>query len=270
MAADWIKMRVDLYRDPKVCVIADELMAHEGALARYVSQNCQRSMTVTRNVTRNATVGALVTVWGVMRHRGKRDGNDLVCRNVRLCVIDDVCDLPGFGEAMAEGGWVIESAEGIVFPGFFDEYNVDPNEKKASAAAERQRRYRERKARERGENRYVTRDVTRDVTVTHREEKRREEKKKEKKGAPDGAVSIPDVDPNVVADFLKIRKAKRAPLTETALAGIQREAAKAGVTLEQALRTCCERGWSGFKADWVGTQAAATKAQLPGGGRREL
>jgi uncharacterized protein YdaU (DUF1376 family) len=94
--------------------------------------------------------------------------------------------------------------------------------------------------------------------------------KKEKKGAPDGAVSIPDVDPNVVADFLKIRKAKRAPLTDTALAGIQREAAKAGVTLEQALRTCCERGWSGFKADWVGAQAAATKAQLPGGGRREL
>src|SRR5690606_25102014 len=106
-----------------------------------------------------------------------------------------------------------------------------------------------------------------------REEKRREEKNKEnkeKKGAPDGAVSIPDVDPKVVDDFLKIRKAKRAPLTETALAGIQREAAKAGVTLEQALRTCGERGWSGFKADWVGAQAAATKAQLPGGGRREL
>jgi uncharacterized protein YdaU (DUF1376 family) len=93
---------------------------------------------------------------------------------------------------------------------------------------------------------------------------------KKAKEAPDGAVSIPDVDPKVVADFLKIRKAKRAPLTETALAGIQREATKAGVTLEQALRTCCERGWSGFKADWVGAQAAATKAQLPGGGRREL
>jgi hypothetical protein len=97
-----------------------------------------------------------------------------------------------------------------------------------------------------------------------------QKQKQEKRGAPDGAVSIPDVDPKVVADFLKIRKAKRAPLTETALAGIQREAAKAGVTLEQALRTCCERGWSGFKADWVGAQVAATKAQLPGGGRREL
>jgi hypothetical protein len=23
------------------------------------------------------------------------------------------------------------------------------------------------------------------------------------------------------------------------------------VTLEQALRTCCERGWRGFKADWL-------------------
>ena len=25
MAGDWIKMRTDLYRDPKVCAIADEL-----------------------------------------------------------------------------------------------------------------------------------------------------------------------------------------------------------------------------------------------------
>lgn len=96
---------------------------------------------------------------------------------------------------------------------------------------------------------------------------------KKQKNAPDGAVSIPDVDPKVVADFLKIRKAKRAPLTETALAGIQREAAKAGVTLEAALRTCCERGWTGFKAEWVAGQVqsmAVDRAQLPGGGRRAL
>lgn len=171
MAGDWIKMRVDLYRDPKVCVIADALMDEGGELARYVNQIRQRDMTVTRNVTRNVTVGALVTVWGVMRHRGKRDGDDLVCRGVSIAVIDDVADLPGFGTAMASVGWVVETDKGIVFPAFFDEYNVDPNEKKASAAAERQRRYRERKQSESD----VTRDVTRDVTVTHREEKRREE-----------------------------------------------------------------------------------------------
>lgn len=176
MSADWIKMRTDLYRDPKVCVIADALLASDGELARYVSQMNQRDMSVTRNVTRNATVGALVTVWGVMRHRGKRVDVDLVCRGVSLWIVDDVADMPGFGAALASVGWVIETSEGIVFPSFFDEYNVDPSEKKAASSADRQRRYRESKKQKSG----VTRDVTRDVTVTHREEKSREEKEKGK------------------------------------------------------------------------------------------
>jgi hypothetical protein len=54
----------------------------------------------------------------------------------------------------------------------------------------------------------------------------------------------------VVEDFLAIRKAKRSPLTQTALDGIKREAENAGITLENALRVCIERGWQGFKADW--------------------
>lgn len=59
------------------------------------------------------------------------------------------------------------------------------------------------------------------------------------------------VSDSVWEDFLKIRRAKKSPMNNTALAGIQREADKAGVSLEQALMTCCERGWAGFKADWM-------------------
>lgn len=59
------------------------------------------------------------------------------------------------------------------------------------------------------------------------------------------------VDPRVVRDFKKLRSAKKAAITPTAVAGIQREADKAGMTLEAALRMCCERGWTGFKSDWV-------------------
>ena len=51
-------------------------------------------------------------------------------------------------------------------------------------------------------------------------------------------------------DFSALRAKRRAPITETALKGIQREAEKAGITLEEALSTCCERGWQGFKAEW--------------------
>lgn len=52
-------------------------------------------------------------------------------------------------------------------------------------------------------------------------------------------------------DFLAIRKAKRAPLTNTALDAIKREAVKAGLTLNEALSESVARGWQGFKADWV-------------------
>jgi hypothetical protein len=46
----------------------------------------------------------------------------------------------------------------------------------------------------------------------------------------------------------------------TAVKAIQREADKAGYTLQQALETCCERGWAGFKADWV-MEATPKKAE---------
>ena len=70
-------------------------------------------------------------------------------------------------------------------------------------------------------------------------------------------------------DFTALRTKRRAPITETALKGIQREAEKAGITLEEALSTCCERGWQGFKAEWYRRekleQKNASKAeyQLP-------
>lgn len=65
-----------------------------------------------------------------------------------------------------------------------------------------------------------------------------------------------EVDDQVWADFLQVRKAKRSPLTATALAGIEREAAKAGIGLQQALEVCCESGWAGFKADWYANRTA--------------
>lgn len=65
------------------------------------------------------------------------------------------------------------------------------------------------------------------------------------------ALKPDDVSQQVFDDFLALRKEKRAKLTVTALAGIRREAEKAGFTLEKALRRCCERGWQGFKAEWV-------------------
>ena len=67
--------------------------------------------------------------------------------------------------------------------------------------------------------------------------------------APDSL--FPDVDSQIVADFKALRTKHKAPITRTAMQGIVREAEKAGLTLEGALRICCERGWRGFKAEWI-------------------
>lgn len=64
----------------------------------------------------------------------------------------------------------------------------------------------------------------------------------------DGITAPEGVSVQTWKDFIKSRKAK---LTQTALDGIQREANKAGWSLEDALKECCTRGWRGFKADWV-------------------
>ena len=61
-----------------------------------------------------------------------------------------------------------------------------------------------------------------------------------------------DISQQVVDDYLSLRKSKKGgAMTQTAFNGLQREANKAGYTIEQALKTCCERNWIGFKADWV-------------------
>lgn len=84
---------------------------------------------------------------------------------------------------------------------------------------------------------------------TNKKEKVEKEKKPSKSKA---VLSKPeDVSSEQIwNDFLALRNARHAPLTETALNIIRNEAHKAGISLEQALETCCMRGWQGFKAEW--------------------
>lgn len=51
-------------------------------------------------------------------------------------------------------------------------------------------------------------------------------------------------------DFITCRKACKAPITETALKGFQREADKAGISLAEAITISIERNWRGFKSEW--------------------
>jgi hypothetical protein len=76
------------------------------------------------------------------------------------------------------------------------------------------------------------------------------------------AMAIPDgVSKTTWSDFLQIRKLKKAAVTESAIKGIEREARKAGWSLEKALVECCARGWAGFKAEWVNKEQNQNKTQ---------
>jgi uncharacterized protein YdaU (DUF1376 family) len=82
-------------------------------------------------------------------------------------------------------------------------------------------------------------------TNNHKPITNNQEPKKKAIAPPDGVTE------SVWQDWLQLRKAKKAAVTQTAVDGIEREARKAGVSLQVALETCCARGWTGFKAEWM-------------------
>ena len=71
------------------------------------------------------------------------------------------------------------------------------------------------------------------------------------------------IDGQLAQDYIALRKSHRAPITQTALKGIEREANSAGLSLEQALTICCERGWRGFNASWLHSDRGNRPAANP-------
>jgi len=198
------------------------------------------------------TVGGLMSVWCLFDAHsadGTLDGYSGE-------TLDDHLSWPGFSAAMSAVGWLSIEPESLVLPEF--ETHNGASAKRRAQDADRKKAVRKASA------------CDADKMRT-REEKRREEKK-EPPTTPSAAFDMfPGVSAEVLADFTKLRTRKRAPITATAAKGIIREAAAAGMTLQQALETCCQRGWTGFEAKWVNGQGfnghAATPPSRP---RREL
>lgn len=65
---------------------------------------------------------------------------------------------------------------------------------------------------------------------------------------PDRPASVTE---QTWTDWLALRRAKKAPVTPTVLADAEREARKAGMTLDAFLAEWCSRGSQGLKADWI-------------------
>lgn len=215
MAGDWIKMRSDLFTHPKVVRITSALKAD-----------------------RLRTVGGLMSVWCLFDAHsidGRLEGYTLE-------TVDEMIGWAGFAVAMKTVGWLDEDSEGLVLPEF-DTHNGQSAKRRAQDS--------DRKRAERLSASEADKNGT-------REEKRREEKKETKtkeERAPrfDAQAHLESlgVDSQVARDWITHRKAKKAAPTETAIDGIDKEARKAGISLEAALTVSCQRGWQGFNAEWM-------------------
>lgn len=161
MAGNWIKMSASLKTHPKVNEIAALLESPaEGNSGFDVSVGGQRGELLTRNVTRCVTVTALLSIWGAAKEYAS---NNVFC-NADLSYLDVLAEFPGFGEAMAAVGWAVYDAEEhcVILMADTDEGVVAASKK--SSAAERQRRYRERKRAQKSVTQGVTQTVTAGVT----------------------------------------------------------------------------------------------------------
>lgn len=78
-----------------------------------------------------------------------------------------------------------------------------------------------------------------------------------KRVTPEGVLQ------NVWDDFLQLRKGKRAAVTDTVIRGIEKEARKAGLSLNDALEHCCISGWQSFNAEWYANAKAKSASEKP-------
>lgn len=197
-------------------------------------------------------IGGLHAVWSVFDAHCE----DGVLNGYTPETLDHIIGWDGFSSALVTVGWLIENTGVSLAMPEFSEHNGQS----AKRRAEDQKRKRDSRNNPEPVRKVSSNESDKKQT---REEKRREEVNTEDKSpnvSPPEGVSI-----KVWADFLKLRKTLKAPITDTAMDGIRREAEKVGCTLEQALVTCVERSWRGFKAEWVSDKPSAASSSFAGG-----
>lgn len=160
-------------------------------------------------------------------------------------------------DAVAKQFWTV-TTEGLV------NERADQEIQKASSQAETNRqiavareeaRKKKREGHEPSTNRATNDQPNQTPDTRHHIFSSNEEKKSTTTERP---VSVTD---EAWQGFLALRRAKKAPVTSIALRGIEAEATKAGLTLQQALEQCCARGWTGFKADWMREDNQSPRAE---------
>jgi hypothetical protein len=89
------------------------------------------------------------------------------------------------------------------------------------------------------------------IPETEGETEKEIETKTEKRKSATVVACPPDVGLQEWQDWLSLRKAKKAPVTETVLKSARKESEKAGITLNAFLTIWCARGSQGLEASWL-------------------
>lgn len=247
MANDWIKMRVDLQTHPKVV----------------------RILSATR-ADKFRVIGGLHAVWSVFDTHSV----DGLLQGYTPEALDHIIGWEGFADAMIAVGWLAyDGANTLKMPEF-----TEHNGQSAKRRAEDQKRKRDAR------RPHSVRTLSADEQDEKLDKKRTEEKRREREekrvtpphtppqagGGESDATPKPltaddlvaeGVAKELAAEWLALRKRKRAPLTPLAWEAIKREATKAGITPAQAVEIANARGWQGFDAGWI------TKGTSTGQGR---
>lgn len=106
MAGDWIKMRGNLWDDPRVARLAD------------LTDNSEA-----------AVVGGLYWLWAT----ADQHSADGIMPGLSLKGIDRKTGIPGFGKALCQIGWLVDHPEGVRIP-HFEEHNGDSAKKRCQTA----------------------------------------------------------------------------------------------------------------------------------------
>lgn len=231
MAGDWIKMRGNLWDDPRVSKLCD-------------LTNCGEAQ----------VIGGLYWLWAT----ADQHSTDGFMPGLTLRQIDRKAALPGLGEALCSIGWLIETPLGVVLQKF-EEHNGTSAKRRCTDA---QRKANGRSMSASDADTSPTRDGQGLVEARHPVELEKE-KKREKKKEQEPKASTPApwlVVSDLVADglseevataWLDHRRAKKAKLTAVAWDGFKAEARKADWAIEAAVLKAIHRGWITVEAAWL-------------------
>ncbi|CAE6713286.1 hypothetical protein R75461_01161 [Paraburkholderia nemoris] len=225
----WIKMRDELQTHPKVV----------------------RILSATKS-DKFRVVGGLHAVWCIF----DQHSIDGVLVGYTPETLDHIIGWKGFADAMISVGWLThDGSETLVLPEF-EEHNGQSGKRRAE---DQKRKKGERKADKMNE--FYGQESVNDSDKSRTEsgtrggvEKEKEKDKSKPKNIRFDALAHLEslgVEQKIASDWLALRKAKKLAPTETAFAGVLRQAERAGISMNDAVQTCCIRGWGGFEAAWL-------------------